>query len=314
MARVNEPIAIVGSSCRFPGDASSPSKLWHLLHEPRDVLRKIPQQRFAISGFNHENASHHGTTNVSHSYFLEDDPRLFDASFFNINHREAEAIDPQQRILLEVVYETLECAGYPLEALREKKIGVFVGLMCADYFDVQMRDPETMSQYLCTGTARSMMSNRVSYFFDWNGPSMTIDTACSSSLVAVHQAVQALRQKECTAAIAAGVNLIFGPENYIAESKLNMLSPTGTSQMWDADTDGYGRGEGCGVVLLKRLDDAIRDGDHIESIIRETGVNSDGRTRGITMPSAMSQAALIRQTYEQAGLDLSRESDRYVEL
>lgn len=139
---------------------------------------------------------------------------------------------------------------------------------------------------------------------------MTIDTACSSSLVAVHLAVQALRNQECHFALAAGVNLIFGPEMYIAESNLHMLSPTGRSRMWSADADGYARGEGCGSLVLKLLKDAIRDGDHIESIIRETGINSDGRTPGITMPSAASQESLIRQTYQKAGLDLSKASDR----
>jgi acyl transferase domain-containing protein len=310
MSSGNEPIAIVGSSCRFPGGASNPTRLWDLLLQPRDVLRKVPPERFNPTGFFHDDGDHHGTTNVSSSYFLEEDPLEFGAAFFKISKREAEAIDPQQRLLLENVYEAIECAGYPLEAMQGSQTGVFVGLMSADYFDVQMRDPETMSQYLCTGTARSMMSSRLSYFFDWNGPSMTIDTACSSSLVAVHQAVQALRNSECDTAIAAGVNLIFGPEAYISESKLHMLSPTGRSQMWNANADGYARGEGSGTVVLKLLRDAIRDGDHIESIIRETGVNSDGRTKGITMPSATSQAGLIRQTYNRAGLDPSKRSDR----
>jgi acyl transferase domain-containing protein len=309
---VREPIAIIGSSCRFPG-ASDPSKLWDLLREPRDVLSNIPPERFNAQGFFHEDGSHHGTSNVSHSYLLEEDPCVFDAAFFNIHNREAEAIDPQQRLLLESVYEAVENSGYPLVKLKGSETGVFVGLMSADYYDVQIRDPETLPQYFATGTARSIMSNRLSYFFDWKGPSMTVDTACSSSLVAVHLAVQALRNDECQVAVAAGVNLIFGPEMFIGESNLRMLSPTGRCRMWSNDADGYARGEGCASVVLKLLSDAVRDGDHIESIIRETGVNSDGSTRGITMPSAESQEKLIRQTYRRAGLDPSKRSDRSVQ-
>ncbi|PLB46693.1 polyketide synthase [Aspergillus steynii IBT 23096] len=305
-----EPVAIVGSACRFPGGADNPPKLWALLSQPRDVSRRIPAERFAVDGFWHQDSSHHGTSNIAHSYFLDEDPRRFDANFFNINPREAVAMDPQHRLLLETVYESLEFAGLSLESLRGTPTGVYVGLMCADYYDVQARDPESLPQYNATGTARSILSNRVSYFFDWKGPSLTVDTACSSSLVAVHQAVQALRQGECTAAVAAGANLIFGPEMFIAESKLHMLSPTGQSRMWDANADGYARGEGIGVVVLKLLKDAIRDGDTVECVIRETAVNSDGRTNGITMPSAESQADLIRQTYLKAGLDPSKESER----
>ncbi|TGO92421.1 hypothetical protein BPOR_0003g00190 [Botrytis porri] len=306
---VNKPVAIIGSSCRFPG-ASNTSKLWELLKEPRDILSEIPEERFLAKGFYHMDGQHHGTSNVLHSYLLDESPLAFDAAFFHIHNREAECIDPQQRLLLENVYETIESACYPMETIRGSDTGVFVGLMCADYYDDQMRDPETLPQYFSTGTARSIVSNRVSYFFDWKGPSLTIDTACSSSLVAVHQAVSALRNGECRSAIAAGVNLIFGPEMFNGEANLKMLSPTGTCKMWDASADGYARGEGCGSVMLKLLEDAIQDGDRIESVIRETGVNSDGRTMGITMPSASSQEKLIKETYRRAGLDPTKESDR----
>ncbi|KAI3061119.1 hypothetical protein CBS147353_10053 [Aspergillus niger] len=310
MATEREPIAIIGSASRFPGNATNPRKLWDLLIHPRNVGRVIPGDRFSVEGFWNADGSHHGTSNVTQSYFIEDDTRHFDANFFNINPREAAAIDPQHRLLLEVTYEALESAGLSIDILRGTTTGVYVGLMCADYLDVQLRDPEAIAQYHATGTARSILSNRVSYFYDWKGPSVTVDTACSSSLVAVHQAVQALRQGECTTAMAAGVNLIFGPEMYIAESNLRMLSPTGLSRMWDASADGYARGEGVGVVILKRLGDALRDGDPIESVIRETAVNSDGRTNGLTMPSSASQADLIRQTYQRAGLDPTQASDR----
>lgn len=174
--------------------------------------------------------------------------------------------------------------------------------MCNDYAHITYHDLESLPKYAATGTALSILSNRVSYYFNWTGPSMTIDTACSSSLIATHQAVQSLRRGESNLAVVAGANLIFGPTNFVAESNVNMLSPTGRSQMWDSKADGYARGEGVAAVFLKRLSDAIRDGDHIESIIRETGTNQDGRTPGITMPSSRSQSNLIRETYARAGL------------
>lgn len=265
----NEPIAVIGTGCRFPGGASSPSKLWNLLHHPYDLTQKVPSSRFNIKAFYHPNGEHHGTTNATKSYFLNEDPTTFDAPFFNINPREAEALDPQQRLLLETVYEALEAAGLSIEEMQGTSTAVYVGLMCADYFDVLMRDIEDIPQYLATGTARSIMSNRISYFFDWKGPSMTIDTACSSSLVAVHNAISTLRSGQSRTAIAAGANLIFGPEMYIGESNLHMLSPTGRSQMWDSRADGYARGEGTAAIVLKTLKNALEDGDDIEYIIRE---------------------------------------------
>ena len=305
-----EPVAIVGSACRFPGDSTSPSKLWSLLSTPRDVISPLSSERFNPVGFYHAAGEHHGTTNVTQTYLLSEDTRLFDASFFSINAREADAMDPQQRILLETVYEGLESAGLTIKELQGSQTAVYVGLMAGDYYDLQMRDLETLPRYAATGTARSIMSNRISYFFNWKGPCMTIDTACSSSLVAVHQALESLRSGNASMAVAAGANLIFGPEAYISESNLNMLSQSGKSRMWDASADGYGRGEGFAAVILKTLSAAIRDGDHIECVIRETGVNQDGRTTGITMPSATSQTRLIRDTYARAGLDCRKEAER----
>lgn len=360
-----EPIAVIGSGCRFPGNASSPSKLWGLLSQPRDVLSKIPSTRFNPEGFYHPDGEYHGHSNVRHSYVLSEDHRAFDADFFNVSAAEANAIDPQQRLLLECVYEALEAGGQRMSGLKGSDTAVFVGLMCEEYSDMQLRDLNAMPkvscskalstlllvdhkenvfmslnlplargfqdisiqvletgeqsstyneltrpQYFPTGTARSIVSNRISYFFDWRGPSMTIDTACSSSLVAVHQAVQAIRSGTSRVAIAAGTNLLLGPEAYIAESTFHMLSPQGRSQMWDARADGYARGDGVGAVLLKRLSDAIADRDDIECVIRETGVNQDGRTRGITVPSADAQVALVEDTYKRAGLDLSTPQGR----
>ena len=305
-----EPIAIIGTGCRFPGETNSPAKLWKLVQEPRDLLCEIPPDRFNARGFYHPNPLHHGNSNARRAYLLSEDYRHFDARFFGIKGVEANAIDPQQRVLLETVYEGIESAGLRMDHLRNSDTAVYVGLMCGDYEAMLLRDFDTVPTYHATGIARSIMANRISYFFDWHGPSMTIDTACSSSLVAVHLAVQSLRAGEAHLAVAAGSNLILGPENYIAESKLKMLSPTGRSRMWDKDADGYARGEGIAAVVLKTLSAALEDGDHIECLIRETGVNQDGRTRGITMPSATAQTSLIRDTYAKAGLDTNRPSDR----
>lgn len=298
-----EPVAIVGSACRFPGGASSPAALWDLLKSPSDLSSEIPAERFDTATFFHPDGSHHGTTNVRHAYLLKEDVRVFDAAFFNISPNEADSIDPQQRLLLETVYEALEAGGHTLEALKGSDTAVYAGTMTADYNDTVTRDHNSMPTYFATGTSRAIISNRISYFFDWHGPSMTIDTACSSSLIAVHQSVKALRTGEARVAVATGTQVILNPEMFIGESKLKMLSPTGKSRMWDADADGYARGEGVAVVVLKLLSDAIADGDHIECIVRETGANQDGFSNGLTVPNTDAQVALIRQTYARAGLD-----------
>ena len=207
----SEPIAIVGSGCRFPGGADSPSALWKLLESPRDVSRDISQDRFDTTGYYHPDGSHHGTTNVRQSYLLQEDVRVFDAAFFNISPNEADSIDPQQRLLLETVYEALESGGHTIEALRGSDTAVYVGTMGVDYNDTLLRDLNTIPTYFATGTNRAIISNRVSYFFDWHGPSMTIDTACSSSLIAVHQGVQALRAGESSVTVACGTQVILGP-------------------------------------------------------------------------------------------------------
>ncbi|KAJ1326017.1 hybrid polyketide synthase [Microdochium nivale] len=305
-----EPIAIIGSGCRFPGGATSPSKLWKLLSQPKDVSKRVPERSFNPDGFYHQNGEHHGASNATKSYFIEEDPRLFDSVFFNISPREAEAIDPQQRLLLETVYEAMESSGLTLSQLQGSLTSAYVGIMTNDYTDTHARDPEFFSQYQATGTSRALSSNRLSYFFDWKGPSMTVDTACSSSLAAIHLALQSLRSGESEIACAAGANLLLGPDLFIGATSLHMISPSGRSQMWDAGADGYARGEGIAAVFLKTLSHALRDGDRIDALIRETGVNSDGRTKGITLPSPEAQATLIRSTYQRAGLDLLRKEHR----
>ncbi|KAH9906638.1 putative Nonribosomal peptide synthetase 14 [Xylariomycetidae sp. FL2044] len=301
----SEPIAIIGNSCRYPGPATSPSELWNFLQDPYDVSQKAPRQRFNIEGFYHPNGEYHGTTDAPKAYWLKEDIFTFDTSFFGFSPREAETIDPAGKILLEVVYEGMESAGLTIQGCAGKKVGVFVGLMTADYELLTAKDEISTSQYCVTETSRAILSNRVSYFFNWTGPSMTIDTACSSSLVAMHQAVLSLRSGESDMACVAGVNVMLSPDAFTIESNLHMLSPDGHSKMWDEGANGYARGEGAGAFFLKPLSKAIENGDHIHGIIRETGVNSDGRTKGITMPNPLAQANLIRDTYARSGLDAS---------
>lgn len=224
MVYTNEPIAIIGSACKFPGDSNSPSKLWELVKQPRNVSRKI--DRFRADNWYNNDGHHHGASNVLEAYLLTEDPRTFDAQFFSISASEAEAIDPQQRVLLETVYEGIESAGLTIERLQGSPTAVYVGAMCDDYSDVIYNDAESIPKYAATGSARSILSNRVSYFFNWTGPCMTIDTACSSSLVGVHQAVQILRSRESDIAVAAGSNLIFGPsksENRVAYNGTGLI-------------------------------------------------------------------------------------------
>ncbi|KAF2014161.1 ketoacyl-synt-domain-containing protein [Aaosphaeria arxii CBS 175.79] len=298
-----KPVAIIGTACRLPGKASSLSKLWELLLHPRDLLKEIPQDRFQWKGF-YRPDSLLSTSKSIKGYFLEENIRNFDPTFFNIAPSEAENIDPQQRLLLENVYEAIESAGLTLKQLQGSDTGVFVGAMSNEYFDNANVDVDGANgTLLTTGTSRSIASNRISYVFDFKGPSMTIDTACSSSLVAVHLAVSALRQGECKVAFACGAHLNLSPNEWIALSKMNMISSDGRSKHLDATANGYGRGEGTSVVCLKLLEDAVKDGDHIECVIRQTGINQDGRTKGITMPSAEAQADLIRRTYNSVGLD-----------
>ncbi|KAK8006091.1 beta-ketoacyl synthase domain-containing protein [Apiospora marii] len=308
--RQPEPIAIIGTSCRFTGEATSPSKLWDLLADPADLSRPVPAERFNAEAFYHPDGEHHGTTNSVRAYWLSQDVRAFDAGFFNMTPREAEAVDPQQRLVLEVVYEAMEAAGYPMARLSGRDVAVFAGVMTADYDTLSQRDELATSQYYATGNARSIIANRVSYFFNLRGPSVTIDTACSSSLVALHQAVLSLRARESKMACVTGVNLMLTPEQFIVESSLHMLSPSGRCRMWDVGADGYARGEGVAAVFVKTLSQALADGDRIEGVIRGTGVGSDGRTQGITMPNSEAQASLIRKTYERAGLDPRSEEDR----
>ncbi|KAJ5260988.1 hypothetical protein N7478_011583 [Penicillium angulare] len=283
-----EPIAIVGSGCRFPGSSSSPSALWKLLQKPRDVSKEPPNERFELKGYYLPKGTHHGTTNVQRAYMLDEDVGAFDATFFNISPNEAESIDPQQRLLMGVVYEALESGGHRIDTLRGSDTAVYVGTMSVDYSDIILRDINSMPTYFSTGTSRAILANpwlRCTKVFNHFG------------------------QEESRVAIAGGTELLLGPEQFVGESKMNLLSPTGQSRMWDASANGYARADGIAAVVLKRLSDAIADGDHIECLIRQTGINQDGKSTGLTVPSSEAQADLIKSTYTKAGLDIKDPRD-----
>ncbi|WP_164101785.1 type I polyketide synthase [Candidatus Laterigemmans baculatus] len=304
-APVAEPVAIIGLGCRFPGAADLAS-YWELISAGRRAIGELPAERWdaeqvAAAAGSSEQAARCGRFGG----FL-DAIDQFDAHFFGISPREAAKMDPQQRLLLEVTWQALEHAGLAPERLAGSTTGVFVGIGAADYAKVPFHFDDYYGQidvHSGTGNALSIAANRMSYFFDWHGPSMSVDTACSSALVALHLAVKNLQNGEANLAVAGGVNLMLSPEATLAFSKAGMLSPDGHCRPFDSRANGYVRGEGAGVVVLKRLSDAVADGDRILATIRGTAVNQDGRTSGISAPNSQSQVAVIQAALRQAGLD-----------
>ncbi|KAI1077405.1 hypothetical protein F5B20DRAFT_583402 [Whalleya microplaca] len=309
--RDSSAIAIIGMSCRLPGDATNPEKLWELCAQGREAWSEWPSSRFNQNAFYHPNPERGGTFNAKGGHFLNQGMGEFDATFFNITPTEAKALDPQQRIQLENAYEALENAGIPLDKIAGSNTGVYIGTSNHDYEHMFWKDPDSLPLYHAVGLSASIMANRISHFFDLRGPSVTVDTACSSTLVALHQACQSIRTGETTQAIVGGTNLILEPGMLIPMSSLKFFSPEGTCYTYDHRASGYGRGEGTGTVVLKALDDAIRDGDTIRCVIRSTGVNADGRTAGLMLPNGDAQESLIRSTYATAGLDPA--FTRYIE-
>jgi glutamate-1-semialdehyde-2,1-aminomutase len=298
-----EAIAIIGMGCRFPG-AENPESFWQLLRNGVDAIREIPPERWDIDRFYHPESGHSGKMNTRWGGFLDQVDR-FDPQFFEISPREAEHMDPQQRLLLEVSWEALENAGQAPERLAGSQAGVFVGISNSDYSRLQLDQSDhlaTTDAYSGTGNAFSIAANRLSYLLDLQGPSWAVDTACSSSLVSLHQACQSLRQGECHLALAGGVNLILTPQLSITFSQARMLSTDGRCKTFDSSADGYVRSEGCGVVVLKRLSDALRDGNNILAVVRGSAVNQDGRSNGLTAPNGPSQQRVIRQALENAGV------------
>ncbi|KAH9879452.1 hypothetical protein IAQ61_001270 [Plenodomus lingam] len=294
------PIAVVGLGCRFPGDVTSGEKFWNLLVSKRSARTETLPNRFNVDAFYHPDADRYGTANVRGGHYLAEDVSLFDAPFFSISPAEAMAMDPMQRLLLEVTYEALENSGTPLSKASGTNTSCYIGCFTKDYEEMQRRDIELAPKYQSTGASQTMLSNRLSYFFNLKGPSMSLDTACSSGLVAVHLACQSLRNGESTMAIAGGSNLILSPDIQIEMSDMHFLGPDSISYAFDERANGYARGEGMGVVILKPLHKALEDNDPIRAVIRGTAASSDGRTAGITMPSKQAQTELIKSAYQAA--------------
>ncbi len=298
------PIAIVGIGCRFPGNSFSADQFWSFLNAQGDGISEIPSDRWGIDGFYDPDPIAMARSRTKWGGFLES-VRSFDAEFFDISPREANSMDPQQRIALEVVYEAIQDAKLRIKDLQKDKTGVFVGVSVSDYGGLQRVRRTTNEIYAGTGSALSIVANRISHRFNFNGPSYAVDTACSSSLVAVDQACMNLLHGACDTALVCGVNIFADPAAFVAFSKAGMLSPTGTISTFDAQADGYVRGEGCGVVVLKNLEKAEREGDHIYAVIRATGINQDGQTSTLTAPNPKQQMALLRKLCRSADVDPS---------
>jgi acyl transferase domain-containing protein/acyl carrier protein len=296
------PIAICGMACRFPGGAEDPDAFWRLLDEGRDAIRPIPADRWDAEAYFDADPSAPGRIGVRNGGFL-DTVSGFDAAFFGIAQREARSMDPQQRLLLELSWEALERAGLPADRLYGKPAGVFVGLCNSDHFTRLLGHGDAdIDAYLASGNAPSVAAGRVAYCLGLQGPALTVDTACSSSLVALHLACRSLRAGESAVALVGGVNVMCAPQTSIALTKSHMLAPDGRCKTFDAAADGFARGEGCGVLVLKRLDEAVADGLPVLAVIRGTATNQDGRSAGLTVPNGPAQEAVIRAALADARL------------
>ncbi|MEV6319174.1 SDR family NAD(P)-dependent oxidoreductase [Streptomyces sp. NPDC051776] len=300
--RGGEPVAVVGIGCRLPGGIEGPDSFWEFLLNGRDAVSVVPEERWQDYDDGSAAVSAALARTPRWGGFLTDIAG-FDAEFFGITPREAQLMDPQQRLLLEVAWEALDHAGIPAPSLRAGPTGVFVGLSSLDYGLLTTADPARVSEWTSTGAAASIVANRLSYILDLRGPSLTIDTACSASLVALHQACRSLRAEECDTALAAGVNVLLSPAVTAGFELAGALAPDGRCKAFDASADGIARGEGCGVVVLKRLDDALRDGDRVLALVRGSAVNSDGRSAGMVAPNPEAQQALLRTATKDAGVD-----------
>jgi acyl transferase domain-containing protein/surfactin synthase thioesterase subunit len=297
----NEPIAIVGMACRFPGGANDLDAFWHLLESGRDAVREVPAERWSADAY-FGAPGQAGKICAREGGFLDNvDVADFDAAFFGISPREAETMDPQQRLLLEVTWEALEHAGVPADSLAGTRTGVFVGATSADYA-IRVMAASQIDPYAGTGNMISLLAGRVAFTLGLQGPAMTVDTACSSSLVALHLACQSLRLGEADLALAGGTHLMLHPRSAVYMSQLGALSTEGRSKAFDASANGYGRGEGCGVLVLKRLSDARAHGDRILALVRGSAVNHDGRSSGLTVPNGKAQEQVIQQALRAASL------------
>ncbi|GIC84422.1 type I polyketide synthase [Aspergillus udagawae] len=299
------PLAVVGLSFKFPEDATSSDAFWQMLLEGRCVSTEFPADRMNIDAHYHPDRNRLDSVSMRGGHFLKENLAAFDAPFFSMSAAEAEAMDPQQRMVLETVYRALENAGLPMEKVARSKTSVIAGSFSDDYFLLQTKDPLDMPKYTAVGTSRNMLANRVSWFFDLLGPSVAVDTACSSSLIALDMTCQSIWSGDAAMGVTIGSNVILTPELTMSLDNLGLLSRDSHSYSFDSRANGYARGEGIGVIVIKRLDSAIRDGDTVRAVIRSSSSNQDGKTPGITQPSKDAQVRLIRDTYKKAGLDMS---------
>ena len=308
----HEPIAVIGMGCRLPQGVNHPDSFWEVLASGRDLVTDTPADRWDADEYYVPHPGASGKVYSKAGAFL-DDVAGFDPQFFGIAPREAKSLDPQQRLLLEVSWEALENAGQSPDALAGVSAGVFFGIGGTDYQQLQMhqQDMELLDTYHASGVAHSVAAGRVSYALGLTGPSLAIDTACSSSLVAIHYACLSLRNSECRLALAGGVNLMLAPFSNIAFCQSSMISPAGRCATFDAAADGFVQGEGCGVIVLKRLSDALKDGDRVEAVIRGSAVNQDGASSGLTAPNGPAQEDVILAALADSGVSPSDVS--YVE-
>ena len=300
-----EPLAIVGIGCRLPGKCNDPESFWDLLTQGKSAIREVPQDRWNVERYYHPDVAVPIKMITKWGGFV-DEVDQFDASFFGISPREAQRIDPQQRWLLEVTWEALEDAAEKPADWRGSRTGVFVGISSNEYGSIQMMGEADIDVHTNSGSTLSIASNRISYLYDFKGPSISIDTACSSALVAVNLACKSIWSGDCDAALAGGVNALLMPDSSIGFSKATMLSPSGQCFAFDARANGYVRGEGAGVVVIKSLKRAREDGDRIYALIRAAVVNQDGHTSSMTVPGQDTQAAMLRDAYAQAGIPPNR--------
>ncbi|KAB5511498.1 polyketide synthase [Coniochaeta sp. 2T2.1] len=298
------PIAIVGMSCRLPGDISTPGDFWKLMTKGRSCWSPIPSSRFNAAAYQHPNPEKKGTLNSQGGYFISQDLEMFDAGFFDMTKKEAETMDPIQRLLLECSYEAFENAGIPKEDIGGKKVGVFIGLPDMEHRMGNLRDLEDVPMFDPTGAQGAFLAGRIAYYFDLRGPTLAVDTACSSSMQAIHLAVQSIRNGESEQAIVGASHLITQPDVWVSMAKLRLFSESGKTHAFDHRAkSGYARGEGVGCLVLKPLHQAVVDNDHIRAVIVETGISHNGRTVGIVAPSIDEQACLISQVLKQARIN-----------
>ena len=297
----SKKIAVVGIACRLPGSVTGPDSYWDLMVNKRCGIREVPSDRWDVENFYDSDPNAIARSQTKWAGFL-DDVRSFDPGFFGLSPREATSMDPQQRNTLMTSYEAIEDSGIPWEEFQKKRTGVFVGVQSVDYREIQEKSRAGFDAYGGTAIAHCIISNRVSHRLNLNGPSYSVDTACSSSLTALNQAILNLRNDQADYCLVTGVNFMLSPTTFVVFSKAGMLSPTGTLRTFDADANGFVRGEGIGTVVLKPYDRAVADGDRVYAVIEESWANQDGYTSTITAPNQDSQMKMMTSLMKGAGV------------